>query len=305
MHKKRITIGVLICIALFQIGCKTSAKPLRLATYTYATNDRINNLKPLSEELKELLKRPVETVSYPSVSSFIKGIASKEVDVALINTLGYLELSLSPSPMTPIAALKVKKNAVDNYKTVLLTNNDHIKDLISFKNNAKSLSIMFVNKGSTSGNLVPRLLLSSIGLKSPEMDFKQVKYGGNHTSTFNKLLRKETDICAIGSNEYYKQIEDNPLLLGQTRVLWISEEIPLGPVLINNELSAKDKKKITDLFLNLREENPNALQSIKNGWSEARQADKFYSITDSYYDNFRMLNKNTTDLPDILELLRQ
>ncbi|MBS9460928.1 phosphate/phosphite/phosphonate ABC transporter substrate-binding protein [Flagellimonas sp. 389] len=305
MNRTRIIIGLLINISLFQTGCKKSTETLRVATYTYATNDRIDNLRPLSKKLEELLERPVETISYPDVTSFVKGIESNDVDVALINTLGYLELSLRTNTMEPIAALMVKKNAVDNYKTVLLTNNTGAKDLTVLKNDADSISIMFVNKESTSGNLVPRLLLSSIGIKSPEITFKEVKYGGNHSSTFNKLLKKETDVCAIGSNEYYKQIEDNTALLEQTKILWISEEIPLGPVLINSELSAREKKKITDLLLNLHEENPNALESIKKGWSEAKQADRFHPVTDSYYDDFRKINNNSTDLLDILELLKQ
>ena len=305
MNRTRIIIGLLINISLFQTGCKKSAETLRVATYTYATNDRIENLRPLSKKLEELLERQVETISYPDVTSFVKGIESNDVDVALINTLGYLEVSLSANTKAPIAALKVKKNAVDNYKTVLLTNNAGVKDLTTLKNKADSLSILFVNKGSTSGNLVPRLLLSSIGIKSPEAKFKTVKYGGNHTSTFNKLLKKETDVCAIGSNEYYKQIKDNNALLEQTKVLWISEEIPLGPVLINNELSAREKKKITNLLLNLHEENTAVLESIKEGWSEAKQADRFHPVTDSYNDDFRKINKNSTDLSDILELLKQ
>ena len=81
----------------------------------------------------------------------------------------------------------------------------------------------------------------------------------------------------------------------------MSEEIPLGPVLLNNSLSESDKERITNLILNLHKDNLTALQSIKEGWSEAKQADKFYPITDSYYDNFRMVNGNNTDLSDILD----
>jgi len=302
MYKNISNVLIIVLIGLIQIGCNNENKPLRLATYTYSTNNRIDNLKPFSKNLEVALNRPVQIKSYPDVASFIEGIKSDEVDVGLINTLGYLLLSLDNKNMQPIATLKVKKDAVDNYKTVLLTNKDSINDLNAVKNKMNDLSMMFVAEGSTSGNLVPRLLLSSIGIKSPESQFKEVKYGGNHTSTFTKLIEGKSDICAIGSNEYFKQIKKDSTLLKSTRLLWISEEIPLGPVLVNNQLSKSDKKKIFDLFLNLHENNPNALQSIKEGWSEAKQADRFYPITDSYYNNFRTVNGNTTDLSDILDL---
>ncbi|MEM7105246.1 MAG: PhnD/SsuA/transferrin family substrate-binding protein [Bacteroidota bacterium] len=301
MNKNLSNLLIIILVNLLLMGCKSNDEPLKLATYTYSTNNRINNLKPVSKELELLLERPIQIESYPDVPSFIEGIKSDEVDIGLINTLGYLLLSLDNKNMQPIATLKIRKGAVDNYKTVLLTRSS-ISDLEELKNEANNLSMMFVSEGSTSGNLVPRLLLSSIGIKSPERQFKEVKYGGDHASTFNKLLEGESDICAIGSNEYFKQIEEDSLLQQSTRLLWISEEIPLGPVLVNKSLSESDREIISNLFLNLHEKNLNVLHSIKEGWSEAKQAERFYPITDSYYDNFRTVNGNTTDLSDVLNL---
>ena len=302
MTRPATIIFTVILIGLFQLGCKPETKPLTLATYTYSTNDRIDNLKPFAEDLENLLKRPIQVKSYPDVTSFIEGIKSDEVDIGLINTLGYLLFSLDNKNMAPIATLKVREDALDNYKTVLLTNNDSISDLNVLKRHAHNLSMMFVSEGSTSGNLVPRLLLSSLGVKSPKDQFKEVKYGGNHTSTLNKLREGEADLCAIGSNEYFKQVQADSTLLDSIKLLWMSKEIPLGPVLLNNKLSDSDRKMISDLVLNLHESNPTALQSIKEGWSEAKQTEKFHSIADNYYDNFRSVNGNNTDLADILNL---
>ena len=86
---KSIALASLISlISLLQVGCKKSIQPLKLATYTYSTNNRVNNLKPLSQELEVILDRPVHIKSYPDVASFIEGIKLDDVDVGLINTLG-------------------------------------------------------------------------------------------------------------------------------------------------------------------------------------------------------------------------
>ncbi len=271
-----------------------------MATYTYSTNDRLKNLQPLADDLAEQLKRPVSTTSYPDVASFIKGLKSNSVDIALINTLGYLLLSLNNEHMNPVAVLKVRQDAVDNYKTVLLTTKMDIADLDDVKEKASGLSMMFVAEGSTSGNLVPRLLFSSMGLNAPKQQFKHVSYGGNHTSTLERLLAGEADLCAIGSNEYFKQLKADSTLKTATRLLWISKEIPLGPVLLNKRLANDEQQQITKRLLQLHDADASVLQSIKAGWSEAKQAEKFYAITDNYYDNFRMVNGNTTDLAEIL-----
>lgn len=298
----RYLVVGLVFSSFIHITCTSKMRPLRLATYTYATNDRINNLEPLSRELEKALERPIDIKSYPDAISFIDGIRSNEVDIALINTLGYLLLSLDNEVMEPIAALKVKNGAVDNYKTVLLTSIDSIKELGTLKKSSEELSMMFVAEGSTSGNLMPRLFLSSIGITSPEKQFKEVNYGGNHTSTFEKMLQGQADICAIGSNEYFEQIKRDSTLLEAHNLLWVSEEIPLGPVLLNHSFTDEERETIIDLFLSLHLKNNSALESVKKGWSEAKQTERFYPISDSYYNDFREINGNKTDLIEILNL---
>ena len=302
MNAKLYLTTLIVLISLLFFGCNQTDKPIRLATYTYATNDRVENLKPLSHELENRLQRSVKTTSYPDVESFIEGIKSNEVDIGLINTLGYLILSSDNEHMLPVANMHVKEDAIDNYKTVLLTNNDGIKDYSELLEQAEMLSMMFVKEGSTSGNLVPRLFLSAIDIPAPESQFKEVKYGGTHISTFEKLVNKETDLCAIGSNEYYKQIQMDSTLKNRVRLLWVSDEIPLGPVLINKGLSSEEREKVLDLLLNLHVESLDAFESIKSGWSEAKYADKFQLISDEYYNSFREVNGNRTYLNDILKM---
>lgn len=305
MKEKLYLIIFIVIAGLLFFGCNPNNKPIRLATYTYSTNDRVGNMKLLSQELENRLQRNVKITSYPDVESFITGIKSNEVDIAFINTLGYLILSSDNEHMLPLANMHIKKDAVDNYKTVFLTNNESIKHYSEIKDIADRLSMMFVKEGSTSGNLVPRLFLSAINISSPESQFKEVKYGGNHTSTFEKLVNGEADLCAIGSNEYYKQIQTDSTLENRVRLLWVSDVIPLGPVLINKGLSSEEKEIVSNLLLNLHIENSDALEAIKSGWSEAKQADKFQLISDEYYNSFREFKGNRTHLNDILELFEK
>ena len=298
---KRYIVLIMALLISFN-SCEKDRTTLRLATYTYASNDRIENLQPLAKVLEELTQKPVKTISYPDVASFIDGIKMNEVDIALINTLGYLLLSLDNEHMRPAMALKVREDAKDNYKTVLLTNNSDIASLEDLREKVHDLSMLFVAEGSTSGNLVPRLLLSSLGIKSPEDRFKEVGYGGNHTSTLEKLERGNAVVCAIGSNEYFKQVEADSSIRSSARLLWISDEIPLGPVLLNKKLGRETPARTTEALVSLLHTNSPALSSLKAGGSEAKQADRFYPVTDKDYDNFRNVNGNKTDLVEILAL---
>ena len=302
MRKISYLTIVIFSVGLLIFGCKTDNNPIRLATYTYSTNDRLENLELLSIALENHLQRNVKTYSYPDVESFVKGIKSNKVDIALINTLGYLILSLDNEHMLPVANLHVKENAIDNYKTVILTNNDALNTYSEIMENAETLTMMFVKEGSTSGNLVPRLFLSTIKIPSPESKFEAVKYGGNHTSTLQKLINGEADLCAIGSNEYHKQIQRDPTLENKVRLLWESDEIALGPVLLNKGLTSEEREIVSKVFSNLHTENLDAFEAIKAGWSEAKHADRFQFISDDHYNSFREVNGNKTHLNEILEM---
>ncbi len=171
-------LGILPFILLLVFSCDTKKEPLIVATYTYSTIDRVKNLEPFAEELGVILNKSVEIKSYKDVAALVEGIKSGKVDVGFISTFGYLSLALDNDIMTPIATLKVNKEVENNYKTVLLANkNSNVDDIKALKQKAKSLSMLFVSEGSTSGNLIPRLFLSSIGINNPETQFRESTYG--------------------------------------------------------------------------------------------------------------------------------
>jgi hypothetical protein len=59
---------------------------------------------------------------------------------------------------------------------------------------------------------------------------------------------------------------------------------------------------ITELLLNLHSGHAEAFESIKAGWSEASQSDRFQLISDEYYNSFREVNGSKTQLEDILKM---
>src|SRR5690606_35900401 len=154
---------------------------------------------------------------------------------------------------------------------------------------------------STSGNLVPRMYLNSLGLNDPEKQFKKTAYGKTHAQTFQQVAKGEVDVAAFGSNEYRKAIAADSMLRGQVNVLWESEEIALGPVLLKKSLPGGLKKKITKELLALHKRRPVALESIKKGWSEAAHSERFIRVNDRHYDAFRNLMGDREALRFLLE----
>ncbi len=85
-----------IAFVLFLTCLSAKAQTITLATYQYADNDRLANIQPLADFLKEKCHVNVKVKSYPTVHLFIQALQNNEVDIALINTFGYLLLGASP-----------------------------------------------------------------------------------------------------------------------------------------------------------------------------------------------------------------
>lgn len=294
----------LLSLAFLFLFVSAAAQPLRIATYQYADNNRIANIQPFANELKSKYGIDAEVKSYPTVHAFIEAIRRDEVDIALINTFGYFLLQASGKsyPMQPLLALEVSETAKDNYKTAFLVNpNSPIHTLDDIKKAAGKTRLALVAKGSTSGNLVPRLALSYAGVPDAEASFAELSYAGTHATAIDAILNNKADLATMGLTEYQRYLAKDPSNAARLRLVWSSPEIPLGPVLFNKKLSGEKLQQLQKAFTALHVQNPAVLASIKAGWSEAKQATRYIIITDSFYDPFRKVLGNKEDLQRILK----
>lgn len=264
------------------------AQAIRVATYQYATNDRIGHLKPLADHLQEKLQVPVTVKSYPTVQAFIEGLQNNEVDLGFINTFGYLLLKTASvaSPMQAVAAWSVPADAKDVYKSSFLV---HKKNAVLWKDLAKKsagLNLALVAPGSTSGNLVPRLLFSGIGIDNPESSFKSVRYAGTHQVAVEWVLEGKADLAAMGQDAYLKTVEAAKFKTEDLLEVQVSPEIPLGPALLNQGLTPALQTRILTALLDLHKTTPAAMEGIRSGWTEARKATHFERIGSDHYDPF-------------------
>jgi len=277
------------------------AQMLTVATYQYATNNRIDNITPLAKHLTATLGIRTQVKSYPNVQALIAGIQNNEVDIALINTFGYMLLVQNANPTQPCAVLQVPPQVANNYTTAFVTqHNTNITSIEALYAQAGSLRLSLVAAGSTSGNLIPRLKLAGMGIGNPEKQFLQFQYGGNHTSTLQLLLRNSADVVAIGSTTYFDMIKDSAVN-AKLKLLWLSPEIPLGPVLLHQRLPTAMQQQIQQCLLALHQTNPTALASVKAGWTEAYQATQYIAIDTGYYQKLYQQLGNPALLQPILQ----
>jgi phosphonate transport system substrate-binding protein len=280
-------LSVKISLALlFFIAVTATAQPLRIATYQYSTNSRVQNLEPLAAYLAEQTGRPTEVKTYLNVPLLTEAIQKGEVDLAFINTFGFLllETGTTSYPMKAVAALWAPDAAKDSYKTLIVAKRaSRFDQWQQLSSNARNLKLSLVFPSSTSGNLVPRLAFNSIGIANADSSFHSVTYAGTHRAALQHLLQDSADIACMGSAEWDRLSEKER---GALEIIWTSPDIPLGPALVADGLSAGLQAQIRALLLTLPKENPLVFHALKSAWTEGNAAVDFVPVTANYYEPF-------------------
>lgn len=260
-------------------------KPLTLATYAYDQNSRIDNLLPLARHLQEQLQRPVQAVSYPSVPDLLAAIKAQKVDIALLNTYGFLQIAQDPKPrMRPLMVLEPAPGQQNPYGGCLFAlKSTGIHQLSDLATQGSAVRLVMAGATSTSGNYVQRLLLRQKGFPDPEYLFKEVRYAGSHAQVVQQVKGGVAQVGACGYDELQHQLQTGKLQKEDITVLWTSGEIPLGPVLVKNSLPRATQARLQKILAQLHTQNPLAFDALRQGWTEARTASHFRPVSPQHY----------------------
>ena len=267
----------------------SNTQTLVVATYQYGDNSRLQNIEPFATHFGALTDVKTIVKSYPTVHLLLQAMNKGEVDVAFMNTFGYLLLREQNSLYEISAALHLPDVAASVYKSVIVSpRKNGVNSLETGVARASDNILILVSPGSTSGNLVPRLKLASLMEDDPEMFFLELQYAERHDLALQNMLKEGFALAAFGSEEYYKLGADT---VNITK-LWESPPIPLGPVVCKKELPENIKITLKKALLELQEQNPEALELVKAGWTEAKPADRYWVVDDTYYEGLINLAGN-------------
>src|SRR5690242_942627 len=98
-----LAISLLPCLLLAQ-NSLSNKQTLVVATYQYGDNPRISNIEPFARHFGEAAEVKTVVKSYPSVALLLQAMNKGEVDVAFMNTFGYLMLKEQTSAFEISAA---------------------------------------------------------------------------------------------------------------------------------------------------------------------------------------------------------
>lgn len=182
-------------------------------------------------------------------------------------------------------AAGIRKGDTDaTYLTYFVVRSDSkYKKLIDLKGKVLSLNSI----GSTSGDLIPQVEITKMGL-SMKKHFSKVFYAGSHDACLMAVINKHADVCGMSSRNYDARLKDRTFNSNQVRIIHKSSPVPPPPLAYSKKLSIEVRNNIKSAVLE-------AHKYGKIG-GYGGEMERYISVSDKDYDVLRdvekLLNQN-------------
>lgn len=253
---------------------------------TEETIQELTLYQPVIKYLEKTTGKKVEFYMPTSYASVVEALLGKWVDVAVLGPYSYV-IAHSKDPDIQVFATYAKRpghiqEEGPGYKSVLITKKGtKFTTIESLKGSVLALT----DPGSTSGNLIPRVVFTKkIGMPL-EKYFKKIVYSGEHDLSTMAVYEGKVDAAFVATHRFDNVIDRGMVKQEDFNYLWWSPTVPQDPFAYRMSLCPDLRKKIEDTFLTVHTvpEAKKWLDNVKSG--------KMVRMTDADYDIIRELKK--------------
>jgi phosphonate transport system substrate-binding protein len=210
----------------------------------------LNKAKPVVDALHKALGcevQPFVAADYPGVVEAMKG---GKLDVAFFSPAA---LVMAEQVAGAKVILKsVYKGRAIYYSAIIARADSPIKRL----SDLKGKTFAFVDPGSTSGGVFPKLMLINAGL-DPNKDFKRVIYAGGHDAAVLAVYNHKVDAAATFANDTkgedasWTQFLTKGKESSQIVPIAFSKPVPSDNIAVASQLDPQLVDKVKKVFLRM------------------------------------------------------
>ncbi|MFC0512784.1 phosphate/phosphite/phosphonate ABC transporter substrate-binding protein [Mucilaginibacter angelicae] len=302
--KAFIVLVLSICTLAIVCGCKNKADldangvPGKLLIGSYGGDNPAQThaaLDPFAKYLSKKLGVEVEffyTTDYPAL---IEAMRSKKIHMAHLTPYAYVLATQKPG-LIPLVTLGIKGRP-SVYHSIIFTNKKTgLKTMADVKARAKDLTLCFADPASTSGHLIPRGYLNSIGL-DPDKAFKETIFAGSHAAAILSVKSEKVDVgCSTSELALEKLIREGIIKREDIVTLWTSPPIINDAIAIRDDLNKDFIKKVQQAYLDANKDDFDAFSKyVLLYWPNPRVM-AYVPVQDSMYNQLRKIAGSIKDL---------
>jgi phosphonate transport system substrate-binding protein len=294
--KKRfvfVTLGFVGVLALALAGCQpklgTDKNPIVMSFVPSGdTQEIIASGDQLAQMISEKTGLVVKAEVGTDFAATREAMGAGKAQIGWLNTFNYV---LANEKYGVEVGLVTVRFDLSTYKGQIIVRAD---SGIASLDDLKGKVMCWVDPNSTSGYIIPRIMLKANGI-DPDTDFSQTIEAGSHNNVVTQVYNGDCDAGATYADARSSIEADFPDVKEQVVVLAETTDIPNDSVSFIKELPAETRDKIVNALLEIAdsEEGKAALESL-------------YSISglqkqdDSFYDAFRAdLSKAGIDIEEL------
>lgn len=288
-------------VALFLSGCKSGTEIKELTFAAIPSDDMAQTAKyieNISKYLEKELGIKVRFFISTDYTAVIEAMRTNKCQICILGPFSYL-LASQNSGAEVVAIIGKKSGGYYSYNSLLLTNpQSGLHSIDDVRKNAANIRLVFTDPASTSGHLIPRGFLTSIGLE-PEKNFKSFQFASSHAASLLSVYNGNADLSAASSEAYNRLLTKPQIDSSKLIVLWRSEPLHTDPFCVKNTLPLELKEKIRNAFINMPvKDSASFKQYINYTFKGDHMCDSliFRAINDSSFNSLRTIARSIKSL---------
>lgn len=271
-----LVLVALACIIVMIVSWSITPKSLTIGLIPSNTPQKMAaGFEPIRLYLEKTLHVKVKVVISKDYVGLIHGMKDKKIDIGWYGAFSYIaaESEMKLEPMV----IQSRYMTGTTYHSLIITRSD--SGIQSFED-LQGRSFAFVDKGSTSGFVVPMALF-----KSHDLEYEQflgpISFSGTHDTVLKDVISKKVDAGAMEDMTLAKKIETGEIQQSQIRIIWKSNGIPGSPYMARAELSSKLKNGFKKTMLLIHIKDPEAMHAFD------AKIEKYIEFQPSMYNEIR------------------
>lgn len=253
---------------------------------TEETTAELELYKPVTDRMAKLTGKKIQFFMPTSYASVVEAMLGGFVHVAVLGPYSYI-IANSKDPKVEVFATYAKKpghmqEEGPGYRAALISKKGSKFTSID---SLKGATLGLTDPGSTSGNLLPRVVFSREIGTDLDNYFGKIAYTGSHELSSVAVVQGKVDAAFVATHRFDNVVDKGELKLDDVNILWKSKPIPQDPFVYLNNLCPEIKAKVRETFLGLKDQ-PEAKKFLENVKSNT-----FVEMTSEDYDIIRDLKK--------------
>lgn len=240
-------LTVLLLLLLAATGGIASGAELTIGLIPADNNEQmVRTFEPMRAYLESKLGEPVKLFTATDYTSVIEAMKKKRIDCAFFGPLSYcLAEEEAGAEAFAVGVLKGKENG-DYHSIIVVPADSPVKTIADLAGK----NVAFVDPASTSGGLMPTLMVKQATGKMPQDFFGKLTYAGSHDAAEMAVKNHVVDAAADNDITYPRMVAKGLISPETNRIIATSEALPGSPLAYRSDLPEELKAKLRDIIYN-------------------------------------------------------